>query len=156
MQLNLTNRLSRFLQWLWRQEGSPGYKARGLAIGVFCGCFPLFGFQTILGILLVSVFRGNYLLAVAGTWISNPLTYLPLYWFNYLVGCALLGDSQKFNHVNQFAWKGLFNQGWIFGGRLFLGSACVGVFGGLFLGLVLYVYLKLRLRKDNSPHANWY
>ena len=29
--------------------------------------------------------RGNIYLAALGTWISNPLTYVPLYYFNYKV-----------------------------------------------------------------------
>ncbi|MFO0103826.1 MAG: DUF2062 domain-containing protein, partial [Cyanobium sp.] len=61
------------LSWL-------GERARGLAAGIFCGCFPFFGLQTLLGIGLASVLRGNHLLAAAGTWISNPFTYVPLYW----------------------------------------------------------------------------
>ena len=37
-------RLQRGLQWIWAQEGSPACRARGLAAGVFCGCFPFFAF----------------------------------------------------------------------------------------------------------------
>ena len=91
------------LQWVWQQEGSPGQRARGLAAGIFCGCFPFFGLQTLLGIALASVVRGNHLLAAAGTWISNPFTYVPLYWFNYHVGDVLLrGGAQPTAHtINQ-------------------------------------------------------
>ena len=67
-------RLQRGLQWLWQQEGTPGQRARGLAAGIFCGCFPIFGLQTLVGIAMASVVRGNHLLAAAGTWISNPFT----------------------------------------------------------------------------------
>ena len=69
------------LAWLWAQEGSHGQRARGLAAGIFCGCFPFFGLQTLLGVALASVVRGNHLLAAAGTWVSNPFTYVPLYWW---------------------------------------------------------------------------
>ena len=82
-------RLQQGLQWLWEQEGTPGQRARGLAAGIFCGCFPIFGLQTLAGITLASVVRGNHLLAAAGTWISNPFTYVPLYWFNYRIGALL-------------------------------------------------------------------
>ena len=32
------------------QNGSPFFNAKGLAIGVFSGCFPFFGFQTLIGV----------------------------------------------------------------------------------------------------------
>ena len=57
------------------------------------GCFPFFGLQTLLGMALASLVRGNHLLAAAGTWISNPFTYLPLYWFNYNLGCRFWGPA---------------------------------------------------------------
>ncbi|WP_233130225.1 DUF2062 domain-containing protein [Synechococcus sp. 1G10] len=38
------------IHWLWMQEGSHGQRARGLADGVSCGCFPCFGLQTLLGV----------------------------------------------------------------------------------------------------------
>ena len=70
-------RLRQWLLWLWHHEATVGQKARGLAAGVFMGCFPIFGLQTLLGIALASLVRGNHILAAAGTWISNPLTYIP-------------------------------------------------------------------------------
>ena len=72
----MIDRFRRALLWLWSQEGTPGQRARGLAAGVFAGCFPLFGFQTFLGVLFANLLRGNTFLAVVGTWISNPMTYL--------------------------------------------------------------------------------
>ena len=43
---------------------------------------------------VATLVRGNHLLAAAGTLVSNPITYVPLYWFNYLVGCQLLGQGR--------------------------------------------------------------
>ena len=97
----LQRRLNRWLQWIWQQEGTPGQRARGLAAGVFCGCFPFFGFQTLLGIGLASVVRGNHLLAAAGTWISNPFTYVPLFWFNYRLGALILGEGSWLARAQQ-------------------------------------------------------
>ena len=148
MAWNLIYRLRCSLRWLWLQEGTPGYKARGLAIGVFCGCFPLFGLQTILGIGLASLFRGNHLLAISGTWISNPFTYLPLYLLNYKVGAAILFDGQIVSPLEVFNWQALWEQGWIFGIRLFLGSFLVGLLGGVMTGLLVYLVLKSRSLKS--------
>ncbi|WP_320666486.1 DUF2062 domain-containing protein [Prochlorococcus sp. MIT 1307] len=140
----LSHLLRSFFRWLLQQEGSPGYKARGLGIGIFCGCFPLFGLQTILGITLASFFRGNYLFAISGTWISNPATYLPLYWLNYQVGSVLLGYEIQMSEVSQFAWREIWSQGLIVCSRLLLGSAVVGAFLGVLTGLIVYCFLKSR------------
>ena len=72
------------------QNGSPFFNAKGLAIGVFSGCFPFFGFQTLIGVFFAKLARGNIVLAAIGTWISNPFTYIPLYYFNYKVGSIFL------------------------------------------------------------------
>jgi len=144
MRWNLIFRLQRFFRWLWQQEGSPSYKARGLGIGVFCGCFPFFGFQTLLGISLASLLRGNHFLAVSGTLISNPATYLPLYWLNYRVGSALLGQEVDLQGFSQFAWRYIWGQGWLIGSRLLLGSAVVGTLVGISIGLIVYLLLRTR------------
>ena len=107
---------------LWEQEGTPAERARGLAVGVFSGCFPFFGFQSLLGLGLASLFKGNHLLAVTATWISNPLTYIPLYWFNYKVGAFFLGDTDQFNELDKLAQSDIWNQGWVISQRILLGS----------------------------------
>ena len=77
-----------------RQEGSPRYQAWGLAIGVFIGCLPIFGLQMLVSLGLASTMRGNKFLAMAGTWISNPVTNLPLFWLSYQLGTLLLGPGR--------------------------------------------------------------
>ena len=85
----------RWLRYLYirfiRLQSSPKAIARGLAAGVFAGWFPLFGLQTLLGVAIASAIQGNKLVAAAGTWVSNPLTYVPIYYFNFRVGAWLLG-----------------------------------------------------------------
>ncbi|WP_114993855.1 DUF2062 domain-containing protein [Synechococcus sp. UW179A] len=119
-------RLQQSLQWIWQQEGTPGQRARGLAAGIFCGCFPIFGLQTLVGIALASVVRGNHLLAAAGTWISNPFTYLPLYWFNYRIGALLLGPGREWPGFDAVNPDGFSQLGWSVISRLLLGSSITG------------------------------
>ena len=132
-------RLRRWLRWLWSQEGTPGQRARGVAAGVFCGCYPFFGLQTILSIGIASLVRGNHLLAAAGTLISNPLTYVPLYWFNYQLGSWLLGTKTNAAVFNDLNRSNLWQQGWSFTQRLLLGSTVVGAVLALMLGVAAYV-----------------
>ncbi len=137
--------------WLWRQEGSPGQRARGLAAGIFCGCFPFFGLQTLLGIALATLLRGNHLLAAAGTWISNPITYLPLYWFNYQVGSWLLGPSVRPVSITALHQEGFWEMGWAFSSRLLLGSSLVGMVSSVALGALYWRWLERHPRVSGAP-----
>ena len=134
------------LLWLWHHEGSHGQRARGLAAGVFTGCYPFFGLQIVLGVALASLVRGNHLLAAAGTWISNPLTSLPLYWFNYQVGSWLMGPGPGFPSLQQVKEQGLWDLGLAFSGRLMLGSTLVGVVSAVLFGGGYWLMLKRRRR----------
>ena len=143
-------RMRRGVLWLWRQEGTPGQRARGLAAGVFCGCYPFFGLQIFLSVGVATVMRGNHLLAAAGTLVSNPLTYLPLYWFNYLVGSELLGPSQIGTSLAELNRSSLWAQGWEFSQRILLGSTVVGTVLAVASGWIAY---RLFLRRGTRPVA---
>ena len=131
-------RMRRGVLWLWRQEGTPAQRARGLAAGVFCGCYPFFGLQIFLSVGVASVVRGNHLLAAAGTLVSNPLTYLPLYWFNHLVGCRLLGPGRGGINLSELNRSSLWAQGWEFSQRILLGSTVVGMVMAIASGWMAY------------------
>ena len=124
---------------------------------------PLLGLQTLLGIALASVVRGNHLLAAAGTWISNPFTYVPLYWFNYHVGDVLLrggGAPPAAVTVNKAS---IWDQGWSFTSRLLLGSSLVGLVLSLGLGVLAWRLFRWQSRNDHrmrtgrhlEGHRSW-
>ncbi len=141
-------RVRRGVNWLWAQEGTPAQRARGLAAGVFCGCYPFFGLQIVLSVGVATMVRGNHLLAAAGTLVSNPLTYLPLYWFNYLVGRQLLGPGQAGDSLVELNRSNLWAQGWDFSQRILLGSTVVGIVLAIASGWVAY---RLFLRRGARP-----
>tara|TARA_Y100001968_G_C19375263_1_gene727265 strand:- start:888 stop:1355 length:468 start_codon:yes stop_codon:yes gene_type:complete len=145
----LFQKVQKLFLWLWQQDGTPSQLARGIALGVFSGCFPFFGLQTILGLMLASLFRGNHLLAAVGTWISNPVTYLPLYWLNYKVGNYFLGGSNNFQDFKNFTKDQLWDQGLFFSIRLLLGSTIMGILLGFISGLIVYFLVKIGSEKRN-------
>lgn len=76
---------------IWKKllslNDSPHDIALGLALGIFIGFLPIMGIQ--MGVVLVFILpfrKANKIAAVAGVWISNPLTVIPLYAFIYWVG----------------------------------------------------------------------
>ena len=144
--INYKKILSLFLQ----QNGSPIFNAKGLAIGVFSGCFPFFGFQTLIGVCLAKLAKGNLFLAAFGTWISNPFTYIPLYYFNYRVGSIFIRNSAEDIIDKNFLISDIWQKGSIFSIRLILGSSLVGLFLALMSGFIVFTIYKLKNKKCKS------
>jgi uncharacterized protein (DUF2062 family) len=130
-------------------RGTPQYIARGLAAGVFAGLFPLFGLQTLVGVALATLLKGNKLVAAAGTWISNPLTYIPILLFNFRIGRWLLDyDSLAFTTEAIADWQTFLAVGTEFIVALFAGCFIVGLFCAIasyFLCIPLIHYLRRQI-----------
>ena len=62
--------------------------AWGVACGVFWAWIAL-PLQTVGAVLAAAAGRGNVPLAMAFTWLSNPVTWLPCFWLAYEVGLPL-------------------------------------------------------------------
>ena len=129
------------------QNGSPFFNAKGLAIGVFSGCFPFFGFQTLIGVFFAKLAKGNIVLAAIGTWISNPFTYIPLYYFNYKVGSIFFNTSSNEIIEKSLVINDLWNQGRIFSLKLLLGSSIVGLILALICGIVVFFIYKIKIKR---------
>lgn len=82
------------LRGLLRLKDTPYRIAMGCACGLFCSTLPVLG-QTFLGILLARLFRANTLASVPWSWISNPLTTLPIWYAGYRLGIWLLSKQDQ-------------------------------------------------------------
>lgn len=111
-----------------RLRGKPQSIALGLAVGVFVGCFPFFGLQTVFGVVLATCFRASKIAAAAGTWVSNPLTSVPIYLFNYKVGQSILGGEERIDLTFDFDSFASFKElGFTFAATLLIGCLVVGI-----------------------------
>ena len=137
----------KILSFFNHQNGSPYFNAKGLAIGVFSGCFPFFGFQTLIGVFFAKIVKGNIFLAAIGTWISNPFTYIPLYYFNYKVGSIFLNNSPNNIIEKNLVIEDLWKQSSMFSLRLLLGSSCVGFLLALISGSIVFLIYKIRNKR---------
>ncbi len=63
--------------------------ARAFAVGLFVAWLPIPG-QMIVVALVALYFRANMAISVALVWLTNPLTWVPLFYFAYRVGLKLL------------------------------------------------------------------
>lgn len=145
------NHWQRQLRYLYyrflRLRGSQQEIARGLAAGVFTGLFPIFGLQIAAGILLAILVKGNKIMAAAGTWISNPLTSIPLFFINYQVGCWLLGYSYQSIKSEDFqSWETIAQLG-----NQFMTALIVGCFFmGTVCAIVSYFLCLWLLKRTNN------
>ena len=156
--LSLKKRKSRNISRYWhyyrlkllRLKEHPHKLARGFAAGVFVGCFPFIGLQFVMAIILALIIRGNKFTAILGTWISNPFTYVPLFFFNFQVGKLILSFFVS-NHDLDFNWDSLIelkNAGTEITVTILLGSGIVG----LCFSSIAY-YLVINMLK--SSHKNY-
>ena len=68
--------------------------AGGAALGVFLAFIPV-PIQMLIAAPLAFLFRVNLPVALAATWLSNPLTLAPILLLAYKVGSLLLGGSEQ-------------------------------------------------------------
>lgn len=73
---------------------SPHRIALAFATGVFIGMSPLLGLHTLLGFVVAWIFRLNPFALLAGVYITNPWTIVPIYTFSTYVGAQCLGIEQ--------------------------------------------------------------
>lgn len=97
---------------LLRLRDSPVRIARGMALGLFIGMSPTFGFQMALAFFAAVFFKENKLAAVLGVWVTNPLTAPFIYGLEYEAGRLLLGLPHppmeiQFNYhfIKYFGWQ---------------------------------------------------
>jgi uncharacterized protein (DUF2062 family) len=76
-------------------DDSPQQIARGVAAGVFTAFLPFLGFHIPITLLLAVMTRANKLIALLTVWISNPLTFVFIYYPCYLLGRVLVQFYQN-------------------------------------------------------------
>jgi uncharacterized protein (DUF2062 family) len=143
---------------LRRLPDSPEKIARGVFAGVLAAFTPLYGLHFLVAVIFAKLFRGNILAALLGTFIGNPLTYVPigvisLKTGHFLLGSRLTGDVER-SLLHSFVGAGrdlknnflaLFLEheaNWHNLGRfyddVFLPYAIGGIIPGLIAGLICY------------------
>lgn len=70
-------------------------KSMAIALGVFIGVTPFWGYQMIIVIALSHIFKLNKVLSVLASNISMPPMTPFVIYFSYLIGLILIGGNQK-------------------------------------------------------------
>ena len=140
-----------------RLRGLPDEIAKGVALGIFIGMTPTFGFQMAIAIFFAYLLRENRLAAVLGVWVTNPVTAPFIYAAEYEVGHRLLG-MERFELPSELTWQAYSTLGWEI---LFPMWFCSIIFGVIFGSLAYQATLKLipvvkTWRVPRWPRRHWH
>ncbi len=155
-------KLKRFIRYwylrLVRIQASPHNIAMGLAAGVFVGLLPVLPFQTVIAVALAFVVRGSKIAAALGTWVSNPLNWVPVYMMFYYVGKAVVPfDVPPFN-PSQLEMAQMLEMGWKFFAVMMVGGLVIAVPSAILSYVValrgIQVYRERRKARLRRPPKN--
>lgn len=108
---------------LWHMNRHSVTKA--IAIGLFWGCIPM-PFQMVAAAFFAIWLNANLPLSLATVWFSNPITMPAIFYFEYLIGAAVLGmPSLGFEY--ELTWEWLSERIYSVGVPLYLGSIICGI-----------------------------
>lgn len=130
---------------------SPRKVALSFAVGVFIGMSPFLGLHTIMGIAVPWIFNLNKFVTIAGVYITNPWTIVPIYTFATWVGAKLLNIQQIIPDINwnEVGFYLIFYQMKSLLLPFFLGTTVVGIISGL-AGYIIIYYMMNRHKKNKS------
>ncbi len=126
-------------------DSHPGHISAGLAVGVFIGLTPFYGFHFLMAIAAAFVFRLNKLTCITGTWLNNPLTVVPATVLSYKLGRVLLGLPPEKLTIRGLDWHFVKSHATC----LVLGSSVLG-FVAAFLSYFICYYLIVSFRQKNE------
>ena len=86
--------------------GTNAIVAGGVAMGIIIAMTPTVGIQMILVVIIHTIIRVNRLAGIIMVYISNPLTLIPIYWLDYVVGSIAL--NRKFISIKLIILGGKF------------------------------------------------
>lgn len=152
--------LAASLRELLHLDDPPRRLALALAVGVFIGCTPFWGLQTLLSIVVASLFRLNRAATVTGTWLNLPWFAPFVYGAAIKIGLLVAPDLQPAEAASldlllrdpgALSWGTVWS--WLRGSSLVLlvGSTIVGVLAaGLTYAIAFAAIVRRRARRQRT------
>ncbi len=125
---------------------SPQRTALAFALGVFIAFSPAYGLHTIMVVLSTWLFGLNFVALLAGAFVNNPWTVIPILGATYWTGAFLLGrpDTPTFDW-HDLSFSGIYQQILPYAIPFVLGGLVLSVIGALLAYPAAYL-LVLRYR----------
>ena len=137
-------------QVLHLQE-SPQRTAIAFALGVFIAFSPAYGFHTIFVVMSAWLFRLNVVALLAGAFLNNPWTVVPILGMTYWTGALLLGRTE----TPTFSWhdvsfQGIYQQVLPYAVPFVIGGVTLSILGALLAYPAAYLLIA-RYRQASRP-----
>jgi len=94
-------------------------------VGLWVAFTPTIGIQMIVAVAVALIFRASKVAAILMCWITNPVTAIPIFGFNFYLGRLLYPKEVVFKAHYLASWENFFAAGWDFVIILWLGSIIV-------------------------------
>jgi len=136
---------------------SPQRTAAAFALGVFIAFSPAYGLHTVMVVLCTWLFGLNFVALMAGAFLNNPWTVVPILGTTYWTGALLMGrtDVPTFNW-HDLSFVGIYQQVLPYAIPFALGGFVLSVVGGLLAYPAAYMLIakyRRSLLPPPSPEA---
>ncbi|WP_109098351.1 DUF2062 domain-containing protein [Aquimarina sp. AU58] len=134
-----------FFEDFLESQDSPQKKALSVALGVFIGISPLWGFHTVLVLFFAVVLKLNKVISFAFSNVSLP-PFIPFIIFMSLkVGSFVLGEPQpSFTNIGE-------NFEMVKSLKTYIvGSFTLAIISSITIGILAYVFLTIFYKKNNA------
>ena len=133
-------------------QESPQRTALAFALGVFIAFSPLYGLHTAMVVLCTWLFGLNFIALLAGAFINNPWTIIPILGATYWTGAVLLGRTDVPNFDwHDLSFSGIYQQVLPYAAPFVVGALILSVIGAVLSYPIAYLVLtKYRHRPDTA------
>ena len=141
-----------FLEDLLHSEDSKTKKALSVALGVFIGISPFWGFQTLIVLFLAFALRLNKLIAFAFSNVSIPPLIPFIIYASLKIGSFLLGKPP----LPPFEWDAFESYKEFIGQHLseyVIGSFVLATVSAILFGIASYLLLGIRMRRSLKTNS---
>ena len=158
-------KLERFFVYkIMSLNDTPHRIALGVGIGIFVTWTPTIGIQMALTVALCTLFKANKFVGVPFVWISNPVTFIPIYYPNYWIGATLMGSDRDISAFDGITEAVIAQGSWIdktsawFSAikpmfwELWVGSLIVSLVLGVIAYILIYKLTIIYRTKRNLLH----
>lgn len=148
--MKIIRKIKKLIITLVELNNTPHEIALGVAIGVFIGITPLYGFHTALAILFAMLIPRTHKVAIViGSNISLPFTAPFITWTGYQIGRFLLNKRYpniEWSSLRHFTYREVIDILY----PLFLGSFILGIIVGVVFYFVILFVINKKRRKDKN------
>ncbi|MBF0472668.1 MAG: DUF2062 domain-containing protein [Nitrospirae bacterium] len=152
--MSILNKIKEKLNYIMSIDDTPKRLALSFGIGVFIAVSPLWGLHTVLGIGLAVFFNLNKVVTIAGVYVSNPWTFIPIYTFTTWFGIKIMRKdipsvSIDWKHIT---FSNFFDSLSVFLWPFVIGSTIIAIISGIISGFIVYYYFKRKRIKLNEDY----